>query len=172
MPEETNIAYVTVVLVTLLTFKFKQIVRSWYSVQVTFVCTALWKIHLRCNLPNLFKIRRDLRKLWRNTFWCVFYAPQCSNFRVMSCTHSKKTYQLYEITVDFRCLSIVRFKNIIERTYTIIRIVLVLVLVTYRLADDGVNKNKLKLLMTYFGLDSISTLMRRTCCRLKRLLNV
>ena len=41
MPEETNIAYVTVVLVTLLTFKFQQIVRSWYSVQVTFVCTAL-----------------------------------------------------------------------------------------------------------------------------------
>jgi len=22
--------------------------------------------------PNLFKIRPDLRKLWRNTFWCVF----------------------------------------------------------------------------------------------------
>jgi len=77
MPEETNIAYVTVVLVTLLTFKFQQIVRSWYSVQVTFVCTALWKIYLRSNLPNLFKIRRDLRKLWRNTFWCVFYAPKC-----------------------------------------------------------------------------------------------
>ena len=77
MPEETNIAYVTVVLVTLLTFKFQQIVRSWYSVQVTFVCTALLTIHLRSNLPNLFKICRDLRKLWRNTFWCVFYAPQC-----------------------------------------------------------------------------------------------
>ena len=30
MPEETNIAYVTVVLVTLLTFKFQQIVRSWF----------------------------------------------------------------------------------------------------------------------------------------------
>ena len=41
MPGETNIAYVAVVLVTLLTFKFQQIVRSWYSVQVTFVCTAL-----------------------------------------------------------------------------------------------------------------------------------
>jgi len=44
---------------------------------VTFVCTALWKIYLRSNLPNLFKIRRVLWKLWRNTFWCVFYAPQC-----------------------------------------------------------------------------------------------
>ena len=33
-----NIAYVTVVLVT---FKFQQIVRSWYSVQMTFVCNAL-----------------------------------------------------------------------------------------------------------------------------------
>ena len=75
MPEETNIAYVTVVLVTLVTFKFQQIVRSWYSVQVTFVCTALWRIYLRSNLPNLFKIRRDLRKLWRNTFWCVFLFP-------------------------------------------------------------------------------------------------
>ena len=37
----------TVVLVTLLTFKFQQIVRSWYSVQVTFVCTALWKKLIR-----------------------------------------------------------------------------------------------------------------------------
>ena len=72
MPEETNIAYVTGVLVTLLTFKFQQIVRSWYSVQVTFVCTALCKIYLRSNLPNLFKIRRVLGKLWRDTFWCVF----------------------------------------------------------------------------------------------------
>ena len=74
MPEETNIAYVTVVLVT---FKFQQIVRSWYSVHVTFVCAALCKIYLRSNLPNLFKIRRVVRKLWQNTFWCVFYAPQC-----------------------------------------------------------------------------------------------
>jgi len=42
MPEETIIAYVTsAVLVTLLTFKFQQIVRSWYSVQVTFVYTVL-----------------------------------------------------------------------------------------------------------------------------------
>jgi len=64
-----NIAYVTVVLVT---FKFQQIVRSWYSVHVTFVCTDLWTIYLRSNLPNLFKIRRVLRKLWQNTFWCVF----------------------------------------------------------------------------------------------------
>ena len=64
-----NIAYVTVVLVT---FKFQQIVRSWYSVQVTFVCTALWTTYLRSNLSNVFKIRRVLRKLWRNTFWCVF----------------------------------------------------------------------------------------------------
>jgi len=77
MPEETNIVYVTVVSVTLLTFKFQQIVRSWYSVQVTFVCTALWKIYFRSNLPNLFEICRDLQKLWRNTFWCVFYASQC-----------------------------------------------------------------------------------------------
>ena len=69
-----NIAYVTDVLVT---FKFQQIVRSWYSVQVIFVCTALWTIYLRSNLPNLFKIRRVLRKVWRNTFWWVFYAPQC-----------------------------------------------------------------------------------------------
>jgi len=60
------------------TFKFQQIVQSWYSVQVTFVSTALCKIYLRSNLPNLFKIRPVLRKLWRNTFWCVFYAPQCS----------------------------------------------------------------------------------------------
>ena len=67
-----NIAYVTVVLVT---FKFQQIVRNWYSVQVTFVCTALWKIYLRSILPNLFKIRRVLLKLWRNTFWCVFLCP-------------------------------------------------------------------------------------------------
>ena len=64
-----NITYVTVALVT---FKFQQIVRSWYSVQVTSVCIALWKIYLRSNLPNLFKIRRVLRKLWWNTFWCVF----------------------------------------------------------------------------------------------------
>jgi len=35
------------------------------------------KIYLRSNLPNLFKIRRDLRKLWRNTFGVFFYAPQC-----------------------------------------------------------------------------------------------
>ena len=48
-----NIAYVTVVLVT---FKFQHIVRSWYSVQVTFICTGLWKIYLRSNLPNLFKM--------------------------------------------------------------------------------------------------------------------
>jgi len=67
-----NTAYVTVVLVT---FKFQQIVQSWYSVQVTFVCTALWKIYLRSNLPNLFKICRVLRKLWRKTFWCVFLCP-------------------------------------------------------------------------------------------------
>ena len=66
------IVYATVVLVTLLTFKFQQIVRSWYSIQVTFVCTALWAIYLRSNLPNLFQIRRDLRKLWQNTFWCFF----------------------------------------------------------------------------------------------------
>ena len=61
-----------------MTFKFQQTVRSWYSVQVTSVCTALWKIYLRSNLPNLFKIRQVLWKLWRNTFWCVFYAPQCT----------------------------------------------------------------------------------------------
>jgi len=42
------------------------------SVQVTFVCTVLWKIYLRSILPIFFKIRRVLRKLWRNTFWCVF----------------------------------------------------------------------------------------------------
>ena len=33
------------------------------------------RIYLRSNLPNLFKIRRVLRKLWRNTFWCVFLCP-------------------------------------------------------------------------------------------------
>jgi len=68
------------------TFKFQQIVRSWYSVHVTFVCTALWTIYLRSNLPNLFKIRRVLRKLWWNTFWCVFYAQQCIGYtRCIEC---------------------------------------------------------------------------------------
>jgi len=37
------------------------------------------KNYLRSNLPNLFKIRRVLRKLWQNTFWCFFYAPQCTS---------------------------------------------------------------------------------------------
>jgi len=41
---------------------------------VTFVCTALWKIYLRSNLPNLIKIRQVLLKLWRNTFGC-FLCP-------------------------------------------------------------------------------------------------
>ena len=75
-----------------MTFKFQQIVRSWYSVQVTFVCTALWAIYLRSNLPNLFKIRRDLRKLWRNTFWCVLYAPQCIGSTENKVNHQTVTY--------------------------------------------------------------------------------
>ena len=41
MPEETNIVYATVVLVILLTFKFQQVLGTRYSVQVTFVCTAI-----------------------------------------------------------------------------------------------------------------------------------
>ena len=47
MPEETNMAHVTVVLVTLLTFKFQQIVRSWYSVS--------GDISLHCFMKNSFK---------------------------------------------------------------------------------------------------------------------
>ena len=77
MPEETNIAYVTAVLVTLLTSKFQQIVRSWYSVQVTFVCTALWSIYLRSNLPNLFEIRRVFQfyESYGETHFGVFFMP-------------------------------------------------------------------------------------------------
>jgi len=74
MPEETNIAYVTVVLVTLLTL---------VSADSTKLVLGSGDICLHCFMKNLFKkqsakfIRRVLRKLWRNKFWCVFYAPQC-----------------------------------------------------------------------------------------------
>ena len=45
----------------------------------------------RSNLPNLFKIRRVLRKLWQNTFWCVFYAPQCTNCHLWLCHGAEVT---------------------------------------------------------------------------------
>jgi len=46
---------------------------------------TLWKIYLRSNPSNFLKIGRVLWKLWWNTFWCVFYAPQCMYQSVCYC---------------------------------------------------------------------------------------
>jgi len=124
MPEAKNIAYFTVVLVT---FKFQQLVRSWYSVQVTFVCTALWKIYLRGNLPSLFKIRRDLRKLWRNTFWCVFNAPQCSLHNNSSCGVLS-----YNVCFLFVFYSIAIFRLLLLM-FMYVRLICALIKITYLL---------------------------------------
>ena len=93
-----------------MTLKFQQIVWSWYSVQVTLVCTALCKIYLRSNLPNLFKIRWVLWKLWQNTFWCVFHAPQCI-VCMFARLHSSHTDENISNVNDFlRCYTL-RFKK-------------------------------------------------------------
>jgi len=68
----TTLAYVKLALVT---FKFHQIVLSWYSGQVIIVCTALWKIYLGSNPPNFFKIGRV--ESYGETNFGVFFMHHC-----------------------------------------------------------------------------------------------
>jgi len=79
MPEETNIAYVAVVLVTLLTFKFQQIVRSWYSVQVTFVCIEkIFKNLFKKQSAKFVQNPSSFTKVMAKHILVCFYAPQCT----------------------------------------------------------------------------------------------